>query len=213
MWPIWGRQDPGGPQGLRKSFSVWGLNFKQFSAGFHFEMVGHDYKDCINKNKHVQHRCTSALNLWESNQKEKTNMKYMVYTLKKKSVFFFKSKYIFADSTPIRCFQNGSCLLLGNQGSMQGQQSRVHNGALVVSRQGNIKAWTRNLKKKINIDHLISLLEWAKGVKFIYLFIHFFNYSYNQTKSSILHWIIIILALKATLWMYTSLSSVSFGLI
>ena len=34
-------------QGFRKSFSAWGLNFKQFSAGFNFEIVGHDYKDFI----------------------------------------------------------------------------------------------------------------------------------------------------------------------
>ena len=38
-------------QGFRKSFSAWGLNFKQFSAGFNFEIVGHNYKDFINKNK------------------------------------------------------------------------------------------------------------------------------------------------------------------
>ena len=82
-------------QGFRKSFSAWGLNFKQFSAGFDFEIVGHNYKDFINKNKHVQHRCTSALKLWQSNQKEMTNMKHMVYILTKKSFFFFKSKYIF----------------------------------------------------------------------------------------------------------------------
>ena len=64
-------------QGFRKSFSAWGLNFRQFSSGFNFEIVGHSYKDFINKNKHVQHRCTSALKLWESNQKEMTNMKHM----------------------------------------------------------------------------------------------------------------------------------------
>ena len=64
-------------QGFRKSFSAWGLNFKQFSAGFNFQIVGHGYKDFINKN--VQHRCISALKLWESNQKEMTNMKHVIY--------------------------------------------------------------------------------------------------------------------------------------
>ena len=84
-------------QGFRKSFSAWGLNFKQFSSGFTFEIVGHNYKDFINKNKHVQHRCTSALNLWESNQKEMTDMKHMVYIMKKSLYFFFfKSMYMFA---------------------------------------------------------------------------------------------------------------------
>ena len=74
-------------------------------------------------------------------------------------------------------------------------QVRVHNGALVVSMQGNIRAWTRNLKKKSILIHLISLLEWAKGVTFIYLFIYLFNYWYNPAKSSFLHWIILFLAL------------------
>ena len=37
-------------QGFRKSFSAWALNFKQFLAGFNFEIVGHSYKDLINKN-------------------------------------------------------------------------------------------------------------------------------------------------------------------
>ena len=81
-------------QGFRKSFSAWGLYFKRFSAGFNFEIVGHGYKDFINRNKHVQHRCTSALKLWESNQKQMTNMKHMIYW-KKFFDFFFKSKYIF----------------------------------------------------------------------------------------------------------------------
>ena len=64
-------------QGFRKSFSAWGLNFKQFSARFDFEIVGHGYKDLINKNIHVQHRCISALKIWELNQKEITNTKHM----------------------------------------------------------------------------------------------------------------------------------------
>ena len=123
LWQLRGAQ-----QGFRKSFSAWGLNFKQFSSGFNFEIVGHNYKDFINKNKHMQHRCTSALNLWESNQKQMTNMKHMVYILKKKCVFFFfffSNQSIFLQHlTQIRCFQNGPCLLLGNKGSMQGQQSR-----------------------------------------------------------------------------------------
>ena len=122
---IWKLQHP--CQGFRKWFSAWGLNFKQFSAGFNFEIVGHNYKDFINKNKHMQHICTSALNLWESNQKEMTNMKHMLYILhtEKNSVIFFSNQSIFLQHlTPIRCFQNGSCLMLGNKGSMQGQQSR-----------------------------------------------------------------------------------------
>ena len=50
-----------GDQDFRKSFSAWGLNCKQFSAGINFEIVGHSYRDFINENRHdMQHRCTSA---------------------------------------------------------------------------------------------------------------------------------------------------------
>ena len=50
-------------------------------------------------------------------------------------------------------------------------------------------------RKKSVLIHLISLLEWAKGVAFIYLF----NYSYNPAKSSIFHWITLIVALGNSL--------------
>ena len=112
-------------QGFRKWFSAWGLNFKQFLAGFNFEIVGHNYKDFVNKNKRVQHRCTLTLKLWKSNQKEITNMKHMVYILTKNSLYlfiFFSNQSIVLHQS--WCFQKGSCLLLGNKGSMQGQQSR-----------------------------------------------------------------------------------------
>ena len=64
--------------------------------------------------------------------------------------------------------------------------------------QGNIRAWTRNLKKKINMDSFNFILEWAKGVTFIYLFISFIAVI-TQQKDSILHWIILILALGNSL--------------
>ena len=38
-------------QGFTKSYSAWGQNFKQFSAGFNFKIVGYNYKDFINENK------------------------------------------------------------------------------------------------------------------------------------------------------------------
>ena len=116
-WPIYLKQ------GFRKSFSAWGLNFKQFTAGFIFEIVGHGYKDFINKNKHMQHRCTSALTLWESNQK-----KWQIWNTwywKKNLEFFIQIKvYFWQHLTPAKCFQHGSPLLLGNKRSMQSQQSR-----------------------------------------------------------------------------------------
>ena len=57
----------------------------------------------------------------------------------------------------------------------------------------------QEIPRKISLlIHLISLLEWAKGVTFINVFI-FLNYRYNPAKSSILHWIILILAIDNSL--------------
>ena len=78
-------------------------------------------------------------------------------------------------------------------------QGRVHNGALVVSMQENIRAWTRNLKKKINIDSF-NFITWMDQRCDIYIFIYFFNITViTQQKDSILHWIILILALGNSL--------------
>ena len=159
-------------QGFRKSFKAWGLNFKQFSAGINFEIVGHGY----DRNKHVQRRCTSELKVWESNQKEMTNMKQMIFW-KKIFIFFFKSKYIFAAF--IRCFQHGSPLLLGNKGSMQAGYTM---GPLWYQlNAGKHKSLNKkSQEKKSTLIHFISLLEWAKvWHSYIHLF---FNYSYNLGK-------------------------------
>ena len=79
-------------------------------------------------------------------------------------------------------------------------QGRVHNGALVVSMQGNIRAWTRNLKKIINIDSF-NFITWMGQRCDIYIFIYFFLITVitQQKHSSILHWIILILALGNSL--------------
>ena len=76
-------------------------------------------------------------------------------------------------------------------------QGRVHNGALVACLWYQCRETLepeQEISRKISLlIHSISLLEWAKGVTFIYLSI-FLNYRYNSAKSSILHWIILILA-------------------
>ena len=44
-------------QGFQKTFSDWGLNFKQKSGPIWiFEILGHSYKNFISKNKYVHHR-------------------------------------------------------------------------------------------------------------------------------------------------------------
>ena len=135
-----------------------------------------------------------------------TNTKHMVYILKKILYFVFKWKYIFAACNINQMFPDGSPLLLGNKGSMQGQQSRQGTqwspcGMLVVSMQGNIRAWTRNLKKNITNDSF-NFITWMDQRCDIYIFIYFLNYRYNPAKSSILHWIILILAVGNSLNLY-----------
>ena len=135
------------------------------------------------------------------------------YTYWKKIVyFFFKSKYIFffwhksdvSRMAPVCCWIiRGQCRI--------SSQGRVHNEALVASMQGNIRAWTRNLKKKSILIHLISLLEWAKVW---HLYIYLFDYSYKPAKKIVQFYTELSLFWHlATLWIYTSLSSVIFGLI
>ena len=111
-------------QGFRKSFLAWGLKFKQFSAGINFEIIGHSYKDLINKNTHVQHMHISIEIMII---KPERNDEYETWCTEKKfcDVFFFQIKiYFLQHLTSIRCFQHDFPLLLGNKGSMQGQQSR-----------------------------------------------------------------------------------------
>ena len=114
-----------------------------------------------------------------------TDMKHMVYILKKilQFFFFFSNQSIFLlHLAPIRCFQNGSCLLLGNEGSMQGQQSRQGtqwNPCGINAGKHYIEPEQEIPRKKSMLIHLISLLEWAKGVTFIYLF----SYIYNPAKT------------------------------
>ena len=74
-------------------------------------------------------------------------------------------------------------------------QGRVHNEALVASMQGNIRAWTRNLKKKINIDSF-NFITWLSQRCDIYFLITVIT---QQKDSSILHWNILILALGNSL--------------
>ena len=82
-------------------------------------------------------------------------------------------------------------------------QGRVHNGALVACLW--YQCWEtfepeQEISRKVSLlIHLISLLEWAKGVTFIFVYIFFFNYRYNPAKSSILQWIILILAVGNSL--------------
>ena len=53
-------------------------------------------------------------------EKEMTNMKHMVYLLKKILYLFFSNQCICLQHlTPIRCFQNGSCLLLAGLGQIR----------------------------------------------------------------------------------------------
>ena len=91
--------------------------------------------------------------------------------------------YFLQHLTPISCFQNGSLCCWVTRGQYRvSRQGRIHNGSLVVSMQGNIRAWTRNLKKKIHIDSF-NFIIWMGQSCDIYIFIYlFFNFSYNPTK-------------------------------
>ena len=92
------------------------------------------------------------------------------------------------------------CWVIRGQCRVRSQGS-IHNGALVVSMQGNIRAWTRNLKKKINIDSF-NFITWMgrRCDIYIYIYIYFLiTVIIQQKHSSILHWIILILALGSSL--------------
>ena len=69
----------------------------------------------------------------------------------------------------------------------------------MVSKQGNIRAWTRNLKKKINIDRF-NFITWIGQMCDIYMLIYFLITAISPGKNrSVLYWIILILAVGNSL--------------
>ena len=73
---------------FRKSFLAWGLNFKQFSAGFNFEIVSHSYKDILSIKTHMCN--TDAHQHWHMRIKpERNDIWNTKYTEKKFCVFYF----------------------------------------------------------------------------------------------------------------------------
>ena len=186
-------------QGFRKSFSAWGLNFKQFSAGFNFEIVGQLAIRISSIKTNMCHTDSHQHWNYENQTRKKLLIWNTLYTEKRSLIFFQIKAYLLQHLTSIRRFQHGSPLLLGNKGSMQGlkQPSQCTQWSLVVSMQGNIRAWTRNLKKKIILINFILLLEWAKGLTFIYSFFFSINIITQQKDRPVLWWIILILAVSA----------------
>ena len=80
--------------------------------------------------------------------------------------------------------------------------------------QGNNGAWTRNLKKKINIVSFYLITWMGQNMTFIYIYIFFLITVITQQKDLGQFFAELFLFWQlATLWNYTSLSSVSFGLI
>ena len=73
-------------------------------------------------------------------------------------------------------------------------QGRVHNWVFVVSMEGNIRAWTRNLKKKN--QYWFIQFHYLNGQKVWHLYIYLFYVITGITQQK---WIILILALGNSL--------------